>query len=120
MYSFLRNLGPKETSTDRIASGAFAKGLEVLRKSFHGKQKLSLEKSLRNGVLAAIAEYGDHVPMEKKAIKGVDRVATALQEYINQWHPETDHIQPDFTADGEPKVEYTFSIPMPIDNPETG
>ncbi len=119
-YSFCRKLGSKEPSIDLTAGGAFAKGLEVLRRKFYGPEKLPLPKALEAGMLAAIAAYGDVVVPEYKAAKGVDRVVTALAAYIEHFPPATDHIQPHYGADGLPLVEFTFSVPLPFLNPSTG
>lgn len=119
-YSFCRKLGSKEPSIDLHAGGAFARGLEVLRKSYYGPEKLPLPKALEAGMLAAIAAFGDVVVPDYKSQKGVDRVCTALAAYVEKFNPATDHIQPQFGADGMPLVEFTFSIPLPIQHPETG
>ncbi len=117
-YSFQRNLGPLEPSIDLIAGGAFARGLEVTRLAFY-HEKLSLEDSLQKGILEAIAAYGDVTPPEHKSAKSVERVCTALVAYFQKYHPARDHIQPYFVA-GKPAVEFTFSIPLPINHPESG
>lgn len=117
-YSFMRKLGPPESSTDLIAGGSFAKGLEVFRKCFYG-QKLSIRDSYEQSVLAAIQDYGDHQPPEHKAAKSLDRVIEGLADYIQHYPPETDHIKPYF-AGSDPCVEFTFSLPLPINHPETG
>jgi hypothetical protein len=106
-------------STDLICGGATAKGLEVFRRLYYGSAKLPFAQALERGILAAIAEYGDHTPIESKQQKGVDRVAKALVAYFQQWHPDLDHLQPYMVA-GEPAVEFTFSIPLPVNHPETG
>lgn len=119
-WSFCRKLGPKEGSIDLIAGGSFARGLEVLRKSYYGPDKQSLPQALEAGMLAAIASYGDVVVPEYKSAKSVDRVCTALAAYVEKWNPATDHIQPHYGPDGNPLVEFTFAIPLPIRHPETG
>ena len=117
-WSFQRKLGPIEASTDLIAGGAFAKGLEVTRRHLFG-DKLPFRDSLEKGMLAAIVEYGTHDPPEYKAQKSVQRVIEALADYFIHYPPETDHVQPHVIA-GHPCVEFTFSIPLPINHPETG
>ena len=118
-WSFCRKLGSLGGSVDLIAGGAFARGLEVLRKSFYGEKK-PLPEALEQGMLAAIAAYGDVAVPTYKETKGVDRVVSALAAYVEKWNPATDHIQPVFNADGQPLVEFTFSIPIPVKHPETG
>lgn len=116
-WSFQRKLGPPYASTDLIAGGAFAKGLEVTRQAFYG-EGLSLSASLEKGMLAAIVEYGDHEPIESKQAKSLERVLLALGDYFNHYNPSTDHIKPLMVA-GRACVEFTFSIPLPIDHPDT-
>lgn len=119
-YSFQANLCSPEPSTDLIAGGAFAKGLEVTRKLFYGSARLPFQQALEAGMRAAIVEYGEHVPppIATKQNKSVDRVVLALADYFNQYNPVKDELQP-FMVRGEPCVEFTFSIPLPIDHPDT-
>lgn len=118
-WSFQRKLGPKDASTDLIAGGAFAKGLEVTRKLFYGPDKLPYPDALRQGMQAALVEYGGHSPPEHKKLKSVDRVVLALADYFEHYPMPSDHIQPHMIK-GTPCVEFTFSIPLPINHPETG
>lgn len=119
-YSFCRKLGSPYPSIDLIAGGAFARGLEIFRKDFYGKEKKSLQESLEHAMVEAIAYYGDVEVPEFKQNKRVERVITALAAYVEHFPPSTDHIQPKLTPDGEPMVEFTFSVPLPIKHPETG
>jgi len=114
-YSFVRSLGPPEPSIDLIAGGAFAKGLEVLRLRFYGDGK-NLQQSLEEGMMAAIVEYGDVDCPEHKQQKSIQRVVEALAFYVETWPPATDHLQP-YMVNGKPSVEYTFSVPIPINHP---
>ena len=70
-------------------------------------------------MVAAIAEYGDHEPNEYKQNKTIERVLEALIFYTETWPLETDDIQPYFVGK-KPAVEFTFSIPLPIQHPVTG
>jgi hypothetical protein len=120
-YSFGRKFGSPEGSTDLIAGGSFAKGLEVLRKCYYG-QKMSIRDSYEQGVLAAMQDYGDHQPPEHKKQKSLERVIEALADYIAHYNPATDHIKPYMVGANkdEPCVEFTFSLPLPILHPESG
>jgi hypothetical protein len=121
-WSFQRKLGPIEASTDLIAGGAFAKGLEVARKLFYNlnsDHKGDLAESVRRGMLAAIEEYGTHVAPDHKSQKSVERVIGALADYFEHYPPLSDHVQP-YMINGEACAEFTFSIPLPISHPETG
>lgn len=120
-WSFQRKLGPPDSSTDLIAGGAFAKGLEVFRRCYYG-QKLSIPDSYQQGALAAIAEYGTHEAPKHKEAKSCVRVVEALADYIAHYPPASDHIVPHMVGEykDEPCVEFTFSLPLPILHPETG
>lgn len=119
-YSFCRKLGSVYPSIDLICGGAFARGLEVFRKKYYGPEKLPVPEALHFGMTEAIAHYGDVVVPEFKENKSVGRVITALAAYVEKYPPATDHIQPHYTKAGEPMVEFTFSVPLPINHPETG
>jgi hypothetical protein len=117
-WSFQRKLGPPYASTDLIAGGAFAKGLEVLRQAYYG-EGASLSVALEKGMLAALAEYGNHEPVEQKQAKSAERVVAALADYVTHYPPDKDHVKP-YIAGGKAAVEFTFSIPLPINHPDTG
>lgn len=117
-WSFQRQLGPLDPSTDLIAGGAFAKGLEVTRKAYYG-EGLAIRAALERGMSAAIVEYGRHEPPDHKKQKSCERVVFALADYFEHYPPGTDQIQP-HKVNGDPCVEFTFSIPLPILHPETG
>ena len=118
-WSHCRQIGPSARSVDLIAGGAFARGLEVTRRTFWGKGK-PFSQSLDEGMAAAIAEWGDFVITDpKKENKSLERVISALGEYFIQWPIKTDPIQPYFWDEGKPAVEYTFAIPLPILHPVT-
>jgi len=121
-YSFFRQLGPKYPSIDLIAGGAFARGLEVTRKLFYG-EGAQLPDAVHKGMLEALAYYdlelkGSPIP-DNKLQKGPDRVVEALAYYFDIYNPAVDSIQP-YMAGGQPAVEFTFSIPIPRNNPDTG
>lgn len=118
-YSFGRKLGPKLGSVDLIAGGAFAKGLEVVRLLYYGKQA-TFPEALEHGMLAAVESYGNFQTPEGKDQKSVVRVVQALEAYFQQYPPDTDHIQPMYDSNGKPMVEFTFGIPLPITHPDSG
>jgi hypothetical protein len=117
-FSHFLHLGAKYESIDLIAGGAFALGMEIIRKEYYGNKK-SLQDALRIAFPAVITAYGNpDVPANKEA-KSLDRVVEALVAYLQKWPPETDHIQPHM-VDGQPSVEFTFSLPLPFNHPQTG
>lgn len=120
-WGFNRQLGPKAGSVHLVAGGAFARGLEVVRLLHFGPQRLPLPDALSAGMLAAVEAYGDFVTPDKYEAKSVERVVQALQFYfVEAFPPDQDHIQPMYTADGKPMVEFTFAIPLPVTHPDDG
>jgi len=119
-YSFQRKLGSLHGSTDLIAGGAFAKGLEVTRRLFYGGTKLPLREAIEQGMLAALAEYGDHEQAEgRRSDKSPQRVIEAIAAYFTKYPPQEDILQP-YILSGEPCVEFTFSLPLPLLHPDSG
>lgn len=119
-WSFCRKLGSPEGSTDLIAGGAFAKGLEVIRREYYQNGK-SVQDAYQQGAMAAMMEYGDHETPEHKKTKSVERVVEGLADYLAQpkYDLKSGHIQPHFVGNHEPCVEFTFTVPLPILHPET-
>jgi hypothetical protein len=118
-WEFCRQLGPKGGSVDLIAGGAFAQGLEVARKAFW-KEKKTFEEAQYEGMMAAIAEYGNFECPEHKQQKSVQRVVQAIEYYFYAWPMKTDPVQPYYWGDGNPAVEFSFSIPLDIAHPDSG
>lgn len=118
-WAWIRKLGSPHPSTDLIAGGAFARGLEVFRLEYFGNKK-SYDEAMQRAMVEAITAYGDHIPDDRKANKGPDRVVTALAAYFRKYPPDDDYIQPYFAPNGKPMVEFTFSLPLPIMHPVDG
>ncbi|NIS77786.1 MAG: hypothetical protein GTO00_09270 [Deltaproteobacteria bacterium] len=114
---FILGLTPHATSPDLHAGGAFAAAIETVRMSFYGDKK-NLTEALCNGLLKFIDEWGEYEPPEQNP-KTFVRVATALIAYFDEYNPGDDHIQP-YMSNNKPAVEFTFAVPLPINNPETG
>jgi hypothetical protein len=59
-----------------------------------------------------MVEWGDfEIPAFKKTAKTKDNMWRAVEDYITQFPPLTDHVQPYF-SNGEPTFEFTFAIPL--------
>ena len=115
---YLRHLRPTETSVHLVAGGAYARGLEVARLSYY-RDGLSSEDSLATGIIALIEHYGDYEPPEKST-KTLGNMVLALEEYFNHYGWQQDHIQPYRPNGGDPAIEFSFAIPLPVNNPDTG
>ena len=119
---YLRHLHPTATSIHLQAGGAFAKGLETVRTSFHKHHK-SPEESIHDGHIAAIKEWG-HGPMRETEPKGLQNILLCISEYFAHHGLATDTIQPynssKIAGITTPAVEFSFALPIGVDHPETG
>lgn len=110
----LHHWQPKHANIHLHAGGAFAKGMEVTRKSFF-TEGLPAEDSIFNGWLALLDAWGTYEP-DENATKTLERTLSAFLYYFECWPLETDFVRPldDHT------IEFSFAHPLPIDHPETG
>lgn len=129
-YECIQCIGPARSNVHLIAGGTFARGLEVLRKSFYLHQR-SLEQSLEDAKIAMLIEWGDYEPMfswssdlppmgERRVHKTLDILLEAIDFYVSQWNPETDEVRP-LVRNESISVEFSFAAPIPgTAHPETG
>jgi hypothetical protein len=123
---------PTDESVHLIAGGAFARGLEVARRSFWDDQ-LNAEDSLGYGLSALVAAYGDFQPPEhgSGSAKTLDRMCGAFEFYYDQFplvrrdDPATVMMEqhdgfPAPINDGKHAIEFSFAEPLPINHPVTG
>lgn len=117
-YNFCLGLSPVEKSIHLHAGGAFAHGVEHVRKNFY-LHKQPLDVALMNGWKEFINYWGDYEAPEN-SYKDFVNVSAALFDYFYNYNPSNDYVQPFIKSDGSPAVEFTFSIPLPINHPDTG
>lgn len=121
-YQHCLSLAPVTKSVHLHAGGAFAHAVETVRRSFYLENK-PLDQCIYIGWRALIDYWGDYndVPTEGSgSYKDFVNVSAALFDYFRNYNPETDYIQPYRKHDGSPAVEFTFSIPLPINHPDSG
>lgn len=116
-YEHCLHLHPSQKSIHLHAGGAFAHGVEYVRRAFYIK-KLPLDEALFEGWREFINYWGDYDAPEN-SYKDFSNVSAALFDYFHQYNPNNDYVQPLIKQNGEPAVEFTFSIPLPIDHPDT-
>lgn len=106
--SFIQNLKPIEKNWHFHAGGAMARGLETARKAWvEGKPDWQ-----ERGLEALILAYGEEdSPIPAKSF---DRLVEAYTKYWLQWP-----IDQGLVLGPNPMVEFTFSLPMDIEHPET-
>jgi len=115
---FVQHYKPATPSVHLHAGGAFAKGLEIARKSFF-QDGLSAEESEARGLGALMKEYGEFQCPADSA-KSLERTAGAFEYYFSQYPLQTEHAKPAMLPSGRIGIEFSFAEPLPINNPETG
>lgn len=115
--SYVQSLTMSHISVHLHAGAAYAKGLEVMRRSFYqeGKDELT---ALADGAEALIHAYGDYIPPDGSP-KTCERMVGALEYFASTFPLADDWVKP-YMAGGEAALEFTFGIPLPIDHPDTG
>ena len=104
-----------QESTDLVAGGAFAAGLEVARKAYWNLEA-DPEEAMQEGRDALFEAYGDHDCT--KPMKSPDRMAMALEMFFMEHPMDTDVVQPLLLADGSRAIEYSFAFELPFDHPD--
>lgn len=120
-WGHIKNIVPDVPSIHLHAGGAFAKSMEVARRSFF-QLGMNEADSISAGHAALIefygdfdAEYGylDHA-------KSCANMLRAYEDYFMEYQLNHDSLTPIMTADGQAALEFSFSIPMNILHPTTG
>lgn len=115
----IQKLAPIHTSKDLHFGGAFAMGLETIRRSFY-EQNLPQGESLFRGVVEATKFYGNYEPPENHA-KNYETLIHGLYSYVERYPLATDYITPIALPSGKRAVEFTFAVPIPeVIHPQTG
>jgi hypothetical protein len=116
---FILKLVPKgAVSIDLHAGQAFAKGLEIARKSYYDLNAPT-ELALEAGIYSLIDAWGDfnESPDENKSLPNM---LGALVSYIDTYPFDTDPLVPLRTPLGS-MTEFSFSIPIDeVRHPQTG
>lgn len=116
-YEHCLHLHPSQKSIHLHAGGAFAHAVEIVRKAFYIK-KLPLEECLYEAFREFTIYWGEYDAPEG-SYKDFYNVFAAVADYFHQYNPNNDYVQPLIKHDGTPAVEFTFSIPLPIEHPDT-
>lgn len=116
-YSYLENLSPAGTNVHLHAGGAFAHGMEVVRRSFYVEGKPEAE-AIAAGVVELLRYYGDY-ECPPDSPKSAIRMAGALEFYFSHYRLGSDYVKPWTDGNGS-GIEFSFSFPLPIRHPQTG
>lgn len=121
MLSHMQEWKPKGVSTHLHAGGAFARGLEIARRSFY-EEGLDPDTSIAKGIHALLEFYGDHQPPSfgTAANKTAIRMAGALEFYFSRYPLNNQTAYPITLPGGKRGIEYSFVHSLPINHPDTG
>lgn len=114
---YVQHYKPRTPSVHLHAGAAFARGLEVARKSFY-EESHPAEDAIALGMSALIKAYGDFdCPLDSP--KSLERMAGAFEFYFDRYPLETDNATPLVLPSGQRAIEFSFAEPLPINHPET-
>lgn len=116
-WSTFRLLEQKPPSVDLHAGAAFARALEAARLAYY-TQNRSAELAVFDGIRALWTAWGDYETPEG-SYKNWLTLTYALLYYFSVWPLDNDYIEP-VLAGTSPAIEFSFSIPLGINHPETG
>jgi len=117
-YERCLNLAPHQKSIHLHAGGAFAHFVQITREQFYKEHK-TLQQSMLIAMREFINFWGDYEAPEN-SYKSFENTLAAAFDYFRVYNPASDHIQPLIKSNGDPAVEFTFGIPIPIAHPVTG
>lgn len=113
---YIQHLTKGAESTDLIAGAAFAKGMEIARKSYYN-DRLTEDQAVALGREALQDAYGDHIPYPGSK-KTSDNMGFALEQYFMAYPMFIDQVQPAKLENGEYAIEYSFAHELPIEHPD--
>lgn len=109
--STIQKLAPAHQSVHLHFGGAYAAGLEAMRKAFYTEGKLQ-EEALAIGIEAAVVFFGDY-QVEEGSSKNAGSLVGALISYIDEYPLASDPIKPAKIDGLTHAVEFTFATPIP-------
>lgn len=115
--TYIEHWKPATESVHLVAGGAFAKGIEIARKSFYEEGK-SAEEAEGDGLVALIADYGDF-DCPSDSPKSLERVSGALEFYFSHYPLGADGADPITTPSGRRGIEFSFLEPLDCGHPDT-
>jgi hypothetical protein len=136
---YVEHWKPKGASVHLVAGGAFAKGIEVARRAFFegvavtphfeggglkwkeeaAGLEMKAEIAQELGLSALLAAYGTFECPPDSA-KSPERVAGALEFYLNHYPLGADGLTPIRTPAGRSGIEFSFAEPLDILHPTHG
>lgn len=148
--TYLEHLKAKEPNVHLHAGKAFASGIEAARRAYYEglySRKIAptsitnvqtgevhtpeagycwapgpigdSETAVAHGLEVLLREYGDFSCPPESA-KSLERMAGALEFYYSNYPLEHDSAIPIEMPGGKRGIEFSFALPLPIKNPDTG
>lgn len=117
--TYIQHWKPKGQSVHLVAGKAFAKGLEVTRRSFYEQGK-DAETAISDGLIALVQAYGDfECPADSS--KSLERMCGAFEYYWDYYPLERDEsTAPLLLNTGKRAIEFSFAEPIDVRHPTTG
>lgn len=115
--SFIDNLAPITPSIHLHAGGCFAAALETTRRAYYEDHKPE-DHALALGLSRLIVGWGDP-EFGSDEDKSLFRMIWAFDDYFREYPLHSDAVKP-LMVDGRAAVEFTFAIPLPVNNPDSG
>jgi PD-(D/E)XK nuclease superfamily len=116
--TYLEHLKAKEPNVHLHAGKAFASGIEAARRAFYEEGK-DPEEAVATGLVKLMHDYGGFSCPPESA-KSLERMCGALEFYYTSYPLEHDSAVPIEMPGGKRGIEFSFALPLPIKNPDTG
>jgi hypothetical protein len=120
--SYLHKKAAHSESVHLVFGGAYASGLEAMRRSFYG-EGVTLLQARERGQKALLHHWlATGFPASpENTPKTLANCVKAFDSYLDYFNPSTDYIRPMVYGDScEPAVEFTFALPIPgVYHPQT-
>lgn len=114
---YIRHVYPENESIHLVAGAAFAAGLQAAREAFYIRG--ADEDDARLVGFRALLENWREPTGGLRTKKPIDRIADALQAYIDEYPFIVDRIQPAMIEERH-GIEFSFALPLPLNHPVTG
>jgi hypothetical protein len=108
---------PRTPNVHLHAGGAYAKGLEVARKSFF-EQGEDPNTAAAKGMKALLEEYGDFQCPDDSP-KSLTRMMGALEYYLDRYPLAEETAIPSQIGPDRKGIEFSFAEPLPLLHPQT-
>ena len=109
-------------NNDLAAGGAFAKGLETVRKLYYN-DKLSSTEAVEEGYITVVDTLHEEMARfsaDTDVLKSPERMGIALKEYFRRFPLDMEEAIPAELTDGSFAIEHKMTAELPILHPELG